>query len=85
MSKIWEGANSKNVDIDVKVGPYFKLTIFRAALFLIKFYVSCCRAGGAKFFATFLTACTIKKKQKTRIFWSKKADLLQSWGVRPLP
>ena len=34
MTKIWEGANAKNADLDVKVGPYFTLPVFRAAPFL---------------------------------------------------
>ena len=36
MTEIWEGANTKIVDLDVKVGPYFTLPVFRAAVLLTK-------------------------------------------------
>ena len=35
VTKILEGANAKNADLDAKVGPYFTLPVFRAALSLI--------------------------------------------------
>ena len=56
MTKIWEGANAKNADLDAKVGLCYNSVFFCAALF-DKSYVACSCAGGAKFAGTFFTKC----------------------------
>ena len=79
MTKIWEGAKTKNADLDKKVGPHFTLSGFRAALFLIKFYGRYSRAGGAKIFCPLIDKLHDVEAKNTS-FPSKKRTFSKAGG-----
>ena len=84
MPKIWEGANAKNADLDVKDGPFFILQVFRAAFLPIKSLIPDSRAGGAKiFYYNFVR--THYKELKIHLFVQKSGPFSKAGGVRAHP